>query len=39
VERSKGMFTWCTQFGLSALIMLKLTEGGSTFDDIVDILF
>ena len=39
LKRNQGMFTWCTQFGLSALMMLKLTEGGSTFDDIIDILF
>ncbi len=36
---SSGMYTWCTQFSLSAMIMVKLAEERKTFKTIIDYLF
>jgi len=38
-ELSGGMYTWCTQFGLSALMLYKSIQNNIKFDDLIEMLF
>lgn len=39
VKLNRGMYTWCTQFSLSAFMLLKSVEKRMKFEDLVKILF
>ena len=36
---SNGMYTWCTQFGLSALMLFKSIQDSIKFDNLIEMLF
>jgi uncharacterized protein YyaL (SSP411 family) len=38
-EISRGMYTWCTQFALSAYMIASSAENNAAFDDLIEILF
>ena len=38
-ELSEEMYTWCTQFGLSALMLFKSIQNNLKFDDLIEMLF
>jgi uncharacterized protein YyaL (SSP411 family) len=38
-ELNKGMYTWCTQFALSAHMIANLAGNGCAFDDLITILY
>jgi len=38
-ELSKEMYTWCTQFALSALMLYKSIQSNMQFDDLIEMLF
>lgn len=39
VKLNGGMYTWCTQFSLSAFLLLKSAQMKKNFDDLIKILF
>ena len=36
---SRGMYTWCTQFGLSAFMLLKTAQKNKKFEELIINLF
>ena len=39
LKLENGMYTWCTQFSLSALMLFKSTQKNVKFDNLIEMLF
>ena len=39
LKLENGMYTWCTQFSLSAMLLLKSIQNNIQFDNLIEMLF